>query len=132
MPDSLTKKHVLAVDDDANIRRIVQLILTRAGYEVTLAGDGLEGLAAVKSAKPDVVVLDVMMPHLDGIEMLRRMRADPEISAIPVVMLTARSQDEDIFEGERSGAQIYLIKPVSPHDLLDAVNRLARPDDITA
>lgn len=117
-------QRILAVDDEANVRRIVQVILTRAGYQVTLAGDGVEGLGKVKDEQPDLVVLDVMMPHMDGFEMLRRMKADPETSAVKVVMLTARAQDADIFEGERMGADLYLTKPFNPNDLLQAVNQL--------
>lgn len=117
-------QRILAVDDEANVRRIVQVILTRAGYQVTLAADGVEGLDKVRAEQPDLVVLDVMMPHMDGFEMLRRMKADPEIAGVKVVMLTARAQDADIFEGERMGADLYLTKPFNPNDLLQAVNRL--------
>lgn len=120
-------QRILAVDDEANVRRIVQVILTRAGYQVTLAGDGVEGLGKVKEELPDLVVLDVMMPHMDGFEMLRRLKSDPEIAGIKVIMLTARAQDADIFEGERMGADLYLTKPFNPNDLLQAVNQLLAP-----
>ena len=113
--------HVLAIDDDAGIRRLVQLNLQRAGYRVSTAVDGVDALDRIQEDRPDVLVLDVTMPRLDGIELLRRLKADPDTSGIRVVMLTAKSQDADIQEGERSGADIYIPKPFSPRQLIDAV-----------
>jgi len=117
-------KHVLAVDDEAHIRRLVQLNLQRAGYRVTTAVDGVEALGIIPQDRPDLVVLDVMMPHMDGFEMLKRLKEDASTANIPVIMLTARSQDEDIHEGHRSGAEIYLTKPFSPTGLLEAVQEV--------
>lgn len=113
--------HILAVDDEANVRRIVQLLLTRAGYRVTLANDGFEAMARIAEERPDLIVLDVMMPHMDGFETLKRLKADPDLRDIRIVMLTARAQDEDIFEGERLGAEEYVTKPFTPQELLRAV-----------
>lgn len=113
--------HVLAIDDDAGIRRLVQLNLQRAGYRVSTAVDGVDALDRIQEDRPDVLVLDITMPRLDGIELLRRLKANPDTSGIRVVMLTAKSQDADIQEGERSGADIYIPKPFSPRQLLDAV-----------
>lgn len=110
--------HILTVDDDDRIRRIVQINLQRAGYRVTSARDGVEALEQIEQERPDLVLLDINMPRMDGIEMLRRLRADPETAALPVVLLTAKTQDEDILEGKRSGADYYLPKPFSPVDLL--------------
>lgn len=120
---------ILAIDDEANVRRIVQVILARAGHQVTLASDGVEGLEKVRQDRPDLVVLDVMMPHMDGFEMLKRMKADPEIANIKVIMLTARAQDADVFEGERLGADLYLTKPFNPNELLQAVEQVFAPDE---
>ncbi len=120
---------ILAIDDEANVRRIVQVILARAGHQVTLATDGVEGLEKVRQEHPDLVVLDVMMPHMDGFEMLKRMKADPEIAEIKVIMLTARAQDADVFEGERLGADLYLTKPFNPNELLQAVDQVFAPDE---
>ena len=114
-------KHVLAVDDEANVTRLVQLILQRAGYRVTTAADGMQALDRIREDCPDLLVTDITMPHLDGIELLRRLKADPATAAIPVVLLSAKSQDSDIFEGKRSGAETYLPKPFSPAQLLEAV-----------
>ena len=118
--------HVLAIDDDAGIRRLVQLNLQRAGYRVSTAVDGVDALDRIQEDRPDVLVLDVTMPRLDGIELLRRLKADPDTSGIRVVMLTAKSQDADIQEGERSGADIYIPKPFSPRQLIDAVAEALR------
>lgn len=115
--------HVLAVDDDPLIRRLVQLNLTRAGFRVTTAGDGVEALAQLETEVPDLVVLDITMPHMDGIELLRRLKANPRTEQVPVVMLTAKAQDQDVFEAERSGASCYLNKPFHPTELLDAIRR---------
>jgi len=116
-------KHVLVVDDEAHIRRIVEINLKRLGCRVTLAADGVEALERVAADRPDLVVLDVMMPRMDGFETLRRLKGDPETSAIPVMMLTARSQDQDLFEGQRAGAVLYLTKPFSPQALLEGVQQ---------
>lgn len=121
-------KHILVIDDEANIRRIVQINLARLGHRITMAADGVEGLEKVREDRPDLVILDVMMPRMDGFEMLRRLKADPELAGIRVVMLTARSQDADIFEGHRSGADFYLTKPFSPAALLDALRQVLPAD----
>jgi len=114
-------KLVLAVDDEAHVRRLVQINLQRVGYRVETASDGEQALASIQAERPDLVITDVMMPKLDGFELLRRIKADPDTADIPVIMLTARSRDEDIFEGERSGAAAYLPKPFSPPTLTSAV-----------
>jgi DNA-binding response OmpR family regulator len=114
-------EHILAVDDDERIRRLVQINLQRAGYRVTTAGDGIEALERIDQELPDLLVLDVNMPRLDGIELLRQLRARPETAALPVILLTAKAQDEDILEGKRSGADYYLTKPFSPPELLAVV-----------
>ncbi|MFN3652927.1 MAG: response regulator [Armatimonadota bacterium] len=116
-------RHVLTVDDDPLIRRLVQLNLTRAGYRVTTASDGVEALEQLKNEVPDLVVLDITMPRMDGIELLRRLKADARTEKVPVVMLTAKAQDQDVFEAERSGASCYLNKPFHPTELLDTIQR---------
>ena len=114
-------KHVLAVDDESNVTRLVQLILQRAGYRVTTAADGAQALDRIREDRPDLLISDITMPHLDGIELLRRLKADPVTASIPVLLLSAKSQDADIFEAKRSGAETYLCKPFSPAQLLEAV-----------
>jgi two-component system alkaline phosphatase synthesis response regulator PhoP/two-component system response regulator VicR len=115
---------ILVVDDEPQIARLVELNLARAGYAVRLASDGAEALVKIAEERPDLVVLDVMMPRLDGFETLRRIKADPSTADLRVIMLTARSQDEDVFEGYGRGAHWYLPKPFEPDELLTVV-RLA-------
>lgn len=115
---------VLVVDDEPHVVRLVQINLAQLGFQVRSAGDGEEALAMVAREKPDLVILDVMMPKLDGFETLSRLRADPETAEIPVIMLTARAQDEDTFEGYGRGARWYLTKPFTPGDLRATVRRV--------
>lgn len=123
-------KKILAVDDEKHIVRLVQVNLQRHGYEVHTAYDGREALEKVREVKPDLIVLDVMMPHLDGFGVLRRLKADPETRDIPVIMLTAKAQDADVFRGWQSGVDSYLTKPFNPLELITFVERiLDRPDD---
>ncbi len=118
------KKRILVVDDERHIVRLVQVNLERAGYEVLTAYDGVEALEKVKSEMPDMVVLDVMMPRMDGFEVLKNMQADPRLQNIPVIMLTAKAQDADIFRGWASGVSSYLTKPFNPRELLVFVERI--------
>ena len=117
-------KKILAVDDERHIVRLVEVNLQRAGYEVVTAFDGREALEKVKSERPDLVVLDVMMPYMDGFEVLKNLKADPETAEIPVIMLTAKAQDADVFRGWQSGVDCYLTKPFNPMELLTFVKRI--------
>jgi two-component system alkaline phosphatase synthesis response regulator PhoP len=119
---------ILVVDDDPQVCRLVSINLTRAGYAVTTASDGEEALAKIAEARPDLVVLDVMMPRMDGFEALKRLKTNPDTEEIRVIMLTARSQDEDVFEGYGRGAHWYLPKPFEPEELLTVV-RIALTSD---
>lgn len=117
-------KRILVVDDERHIVRLVQVNLERAGYEVVTAFDGREAIGKVKDVKPDLIVCDVMMPYMDGFEVLRTIRADPETRDIPFIMLTAKAQDADIFRGWSSGVDAYLTKPFNPLELLAFVKRI--------
>jgi two-component system alkaline phosphatase synthesis response regulator PhoP/two-component system response regulator VicR len=117
-------KKILAVDDERHIVRLVEVNLQRAGYQVVTAFDGREALEKVKSEKPDLVVLDVMMPYMDGFEVLKNLKADPTTAEIPVIMLTAKAQDADVFRGWQSGVDCYLTKPFNPMELLTFVKRI--------
>ncbi len=123
------QKHILAADDEPNIRRLVEVNLNRAGYRVTLASDGLDALEKFTVERPDLVVLDWMMPRMDGYTVLRRLKANPATADVPVLMLTAKAQDHDIFEGWRAGVDSYLTKPFNPAELLFWVRRVL---DLTA
>lgn len=117
-------KKILVVDDERHIVRLVEVNLTRAGYDVVTAYDGVEALEKVKSEHPDMIVLDVMMPRMNGFEVLKRLQADPATQDIPVIMLTAKAQDADIFRGWSSGVSSYLTKPFNPRELLTFVERI--------
>ncbi len=117
-------KKILVVDDERHIVRLVEVNLTRAGYEIETAYDGVEALEKVKAEKPDMIVLDVMMPRMDGFEVLKRLQADASTQDIPVIMLTAKAQDADIFRGWSSGVSSYLTKPFNPRELLTFVERI--------
>jgi DNA-binding response OmpR family regulator len=108
---------VLAADDDEDILELVAFRLERSGYTVLRAKDGEEALRLAVEAKPDLAVLDVMMPKLDGYELTRRLRADDATSRMPIILLTARSQDADVQAGFDAGADDYLRKPFSPQEL---------------
>jgi len=123
-------KHVLAVDDEGHIRRLVEVNLQRAGYRVTMATDGQDALEQIQAEAPDLVVLDVMMPRLDGFGLLQRLKQDPTTAEIPVLMLTARAQDADIFRGWQSGVDAYLTKPFNPKELLTYVRRIFEAQDL--
>ena len=117
-------RKILAVDDEKSIIRLIEVNLMREGYVVVTAGDGREALEKVAVEQPDLVVLDVMMPYLDGFEVLHEMKKDPDTRDIPVIMLTAKAQDADVFNGYRSGADCYLTKPFNPRELNAFVRRI--------
>lgn len=115
---------ILVVDDEPGVVRLVELNLTQEGHQVRTASDGEEALASIAQKPPDLVVMDVMMPKLDGFETLKRLKENPATADIPILMLTARSQDEDVFEGYGTGAQWYLSKPFDPVELRRVVRHL--------
>ena len=115
---------VLIADDDADILSLVRAVLERAGNEVISVGDGAQALASVTRRKPDLAVLDISMPEVDGLEVLRRLRADSATSALPVVLLSARAQEADVKLGFELGASAYVKKPFSPRELADRVAEL--------
>lgn len=108
---------VLAADDDEDILDLVAFRLERSGYAVIVARDGEEALELAAKELPDLAVLDVMMPKVDGFEVTRRLRAEEATSRIPIILLTARSQDADVQQGFEAGADDYLRKPFSPDEL---------------
>jgi len=119
---------ILVCDDERHIVRLIQVNLERQGWEVVTAYDGKEGLEKIKSVKPDLVVLDVMMPYMDGFEVLKSLRREPEFQDLPVIMLTAKAQDKDVFEGYHYGADMYLTKPFNPMELVTFVKRIIGGD----
>ena len=124
------KAHVLVVEDEEDLASLVEVNLHLSGYEVTTAGDGGAALEAVAQQRPDLILLDVMMPVLDGWQVLRRLKEDEEFADIPVVMLTALSEERDIIRGHLQGAVRYLTKPFEMKVLLRTVEEgLQEPDE---
>ena len=119
----MANEKILVVDDDVNICELLRLYLTKEGYQVTIANDGEEGLDKFNQVKPDMVLLDVMMPRMDGLEVCRRIR---KLGNTPVMMLTAKGQKSDRITGFNAGADDYLPKPFDPDELLSRVRAILR------
>lgn len=119
-------KRILIVEDEPDLAELVAYNLQRAGYEPTIALDGSSGLQRIRSLSPDLVLLDVMIPKLSGLELAREVRADPRIAAIPILMLTAKAGEADQLAGLGFGADDYMTKPFSMKVLLARVEALLR------
>ena len=118
-------KRVLLAEDEPNIVESLTFLLGKAGFEVVTETDGQAALEAALDGGPDVVILDVMLPGLDGFEILRRLRADPRGKLLRIVMLTAKGQREDRETAAQGGADLFITKPFSNAELIAAVKRLA-------
>jgi len=122
-------RKVLVAEDDLDIQKVIRMSLKLGGvHEVVLTGDGQQCLAMVKSVKPDLILLDVSMPHLDGYQTCCMLKADPETEAIPVIFLTASVQKQDVETGMTSGAQGYLSKPFDPLTLHERILAILAKD----
>jgi two-component system, OmpR family, alkaline phosphatase synthesis response regulator PhoP len=119
-------QRILVADDDRQINRLVQSYLERAGYEVSTAFDGEQALHRMRAQRPDMAVLDVMMPGRDGFELVRLARADKQLSALPILLLTARVEDVDKLKGLDLGADDYLTKPFNPQEVVARVRAILR------
>jgi DNA-binding response OmpR family regulator len=115
---------VLIVDDDPVVRRMLQLSFESEGFDVSTASDGLEGLEAIRKDKPNVVVLDIMMPKLDGMKVMDELRMDDDLRGLPVILLSAKATSLDIDLGLKAGAADYITKPCDPIELIDRVRSL--------
>jgi two-component system alkaline phosphatase synthesis response regulator PhoP len=113
--------HVLAVDDNEINLRLVQHVLEERGFSVECVKSGMEALAALERRRPDLVILDIMMPGLDGADVLDRIKASPRLASIPVIMLTAKTSDQDLIESYKSGADYYITKPLVARQLLHGI-----------
>ena len=116
---------ILVVEDDPVVRELIEFKLSSAGHEVLLEADGEAGLATAKTQRPDLIVLDWMMPKLTGLEVCAAIREDEAISDTSVLLLTARAQENDVEKGFAAGANDYLLKPFSPRELLSRIEALA-------
>jgi two-component system alkaline phosphatase synthesis response regulator PhoP len=117
-------KKLLLVEDDPTAIRITTYALERAGYEVLVATNGREGLDKARDSQPDLIVLDVMLPGLDGFEVCRSLREDSPSCEMPILMLSAKAQESDIRTGLNVGANFYLTKPAAPAELLRLIEAL--------
>jgi DNA-binding response OmpR family regulator len=120
--DAMSKRKILVVDDEADILHFLELVLRERGYEVATAGGGPQALAAARSEPPDLVLLDIMMPQMDGWEVLKLLRIDPNTAGIPVAMISARTDPKDRVQGLQEGALDYICKPFSLDELLAKVD----------
>ena len=119
-----TKKTIMVVDDNPDIITIVKTILEGKGYSVLSAYSGPELLTCLESQKPDLIVLDIMMPQMDGLEVLTRLKGAPDTSSIPIILLTAKVQYEDVLGGYKLGADYYITKPFTSTQLVNGINLL--------
>jgi len=118
------KPRILVVDDERLITTMLKDILEANGYEVLVAYDGQEGLRQARAWRPDLIILDIMMPKLDGFKVARLLKFDRNFQHIPIIMLTAKAGEQDAFISKMSGADVYLIKPVEPNQLLGKITAL--------
>jgi two-component system alkaline phosphatase synthesis response regulator PhoP len=120
----LMSKKILIADDEQNIVISIEFLLRREGFEVLVAGDGEAALAKVRAERPDLVLLDVMMPRMNGFDVCQALRADPDLGATRILMLTAKGRDTEVSKGLGLGADGYMTKPFSTKELLAEVRKL--------
>ncbi len=122
--------HIVCVEDEPEMIDLVKLILSRKGYVVTGAAGGKNGLEVIRRLKPDLVLLDLMMPDMDGWDVYQRLKADPQTSEIPVVVITAKAQNIDKVLGLHiAKVNDYIAKPFSPQELLDSIEKVLAKDN---
>ena len=119
-------KHVLLVEDETNIIEAIRFLLSREGWQVDAHNDGATAVEAVRTTRPDLLMLDYMLPGKSGMEILKELRADPEFAKMPILMLTARGQSRDRDEAERAGVSRFMTKPFSNVEVLTAVRDLVQ------
>ncbi|WP_147110971.1 response regulator transcription factor [Tateyamaria sp. syn59] len=119
-------KHVLLVEDEINIIEAMQFLLSREGWDVDTHSDGATAVDKVRAMKPDLVVLDYMLPGKNGIDILSELRADPEFARLPILMLTARGQGRDREQAEKAGVSRFMTKPFSNTEVMTAVRDLVQ------
>jgi DNA-binding response OmpR family regulator len=115
---------VLVVDDDPVILKLLEVNFEMEGFTVLVARDGEEGIAVARADQPDLIVSDIMMPKVSGLELVTALKGDPSTSEIPIILLSAKAQNADVRSGLDAGADDYVTKPFEPLDLVDRVNRL--------
>jgi two-component system, OmpR family, alkaline phosphatase synthesis response regulator PhoP len=136
-PCSTQGSHLLVIEDEADIRELIAYNLRKEGFHVVVAAGGTEGLRLAAQAPPDLILLDLMLPDIDGLEVCRRLKRDPALIGVPVVMVTAKGGESDIVAGLELGADDYITKPFSPRVLVARTRAVLRrldaiPDDDSA
>jgi two-component system phosphate regulon response regulator PhoB len=132
MDVTMARENVLVVDDERDILELVKYNLDKEGYRVTVVASGEDALAATRTRIPDLIVLDLMLPGVDGLEVCRRLKADVKTRGIPIVMLTAKGSEADVVAGLELGASDYVTKPFSPRVLTARIRAVLRRGDETA
>ena len=122
----MTRTRILVVDDEEDIRELVRLNLAKESFEILDCESGEQALSLSRAKQPDLIVLDLMLPGIDGLEVCKRLKADPKTAAIPVVILTAKGEEADVVAGLEIGAEDYMVKPFSGKVLAARVRRLLR------
>ncbi|MBE0598238.1 MAG: response regulator transcription factor [Desulfuromonadales bacterium] len=122
----MTKEHILIIEDEEDILALVHYNLSKEGYRVSCATSGEEGLSAARGSHPDLILLDLMLPGMDGLEVCQALRRDPQSAATPVIMVTAKGEEADVIAGLELGADDYLAKPFSPRVLLSRIRAVLR------
>ena len=125
----MTAKRILVVDDAADVRKMLSVVLTRNGYDVAVAGSGQEGLVSAFDEDPDLILLDIMMKDMDGWEVLKLLKMDEITREIPVVILSARVEPKDKIRGLQEGAVDYVTKPFVVRDVLQRMGRILGEDE---
>ena len=121
---------IVIADDDADIRELVVFKLRHGGHDVVPVGDGAAAVEACTAERPDLVILDVMMPGMSGLDAARALRQDSNMDGLPIIMLTARAQESDIEQGFEAGADDYIVKPFSPRELASRVSAVLSRDQL--
>lgn len=125
-PTAGSSRVVLVAEDDRDIRELVTAKLSGAGFRVIAVADGITALNTIREQLPDIALLDVMMPGSSGLDVVGKLRTDERTAAVPVILLSAKSQDFDVETGLAAGASDYIIKPFSPRELLERVEAVLR------
>jgi two-component system alkaline phosphatase synthesis response regulator PhoP len=122
----MRQRRIMVIEDEEHILEVISYNLKREGYAVSQARNGEEGLAGIRRERPDLIVLDIMLPGIDGLEICRRLKTDPALQEIPIIMVTAKTEESDIVVGLGVGADDYLGKPFSPRELVARVKAALR------
>ncbi len=129
-PIPASKRTIMVVDDNADIVTVIKTILEMEGFLVQSAYRGKEVFKLLEEQKPDLIILDIMMPKIDGLEVLTRLKGGPDTASIPVILLTSRVEYEDVLEGYKKGAAYYITKPFTKHQLLGDIDSILSRDQL--